>query len=358
MPKNLYLREGIYWARFKIKGVEYRESLRTRSERVAEKRMKALRESVEDEAVYGIDGPVTWPAAVVSWNESIADAIGARTFSRYASSLKKMRAFLDQHNVQTITADFLKDMIKSRKRSGVKNATIRRDLTALSSVFNHAIDEGWISDNPATAINRKRIVPEKIVKIVLPQPESIAEIFPKLPERIRDMCEFTRETGLRMDELIKLRHTDVERSGRFITVTNGKGSKVRTIPLTAQAETIIDRQPRYIGKPWVFWKNAGDPFADVSSRIGGYVSRAAQKAAREEREFLPFSHHGFRHLFAVEYLRLSRGSIYDLQGEMGHDSISTTERYLAFLTPEQEKAARHGVAQKAAQEQRFGSADQ
>ena len=28
MPKNIYLRAGIYWARFKVGGVEYRESLR------------------------------------------------------------------------------------------------------------------------------------------------------------------------------------------------------------------------------------------------------------------------------------------------------------------------------------------
>lgn len=357
MSKNLYIREGIYWARFKVAGIEYRESLRTRSERVAEKRMKALREGIEDQAVYGIDGPTSWPAAVVSWNENCARAIAAKTFRRYASSLKQMRAFLDQLNVQQITTDVLKDMIKARKRAGVMNATIRRDLTALSSVFNHAIDESWITDNPALSINRKRIVPEKIVKIVLPQPETIAAIFPKLPSRIRDMCEFTRETGLRINEVCGLRHSDIDRAGRFITVVGGKGDKVRTVPLSIAAEKIVDRQPRYIGKPWAFWKGSGLPFADVSSRIGGYMARAAQKAAQEKREFRPFSHHDFRHMFAVEYLRDRRGSIYDLQGEMGHDSISTTERYLAFLTPEQEKAARHGVAQKAAQEQRFGGVE-
>jgi integrase/recombinase XerD len=31
MPKNLYLRAGIYWARFKVRGVEYRESERVLS---------------------------------------------------------------------------------------------------------------------------------------------------------------------------------------------------------------------------------------------------------------------------------------------------------------------------------------
>ncbi|HET9511245.1 MAG TPA: site-specific integrase, partial [Sphingomonas sp.] len=73
-------------------------------------------------------------------------------------------------------------------------------------------------------------------------------------------------------------------------------------------------------------------------------------------DFVAFNHHGFRHLFAVEYLRNGRGSIYDLQGELGHSSISVTERYLAFLTPEQARAAKSTVAQRGAHEQRSGAA--
>jgi len=356
MSKNLYVREGIYWARFKVAGVEYRQSLRTRSERIAEKRLKALRESVEDQAVYGIAGPKTWPETVVSWSEAAAGSIGERTFKRYATSLRQMRSYLDGLNVQQITADTLKDMIKSRRRAGVKNATIRRDLTALSSVLNHAIDEGLITDNPATEINRKRIVPERQVRIVLPQQATMDLIFPTMAARMRDMCEFTRETGLRLDEVTNLRRVDIDRKERVITVNAGKGDKTRAVPLTALGEMIVDRQPAYIGKPWAFWQGKGAQMANVSSRIGGIMRRTARKAAQEKREFHPFSHHDFRHLFAVEYLRNRRGSIYDLQGEMGHSSISVTERYLAFLTPEEAKVAKFGGVQGGAQEQRFASA--
>lgn len=354
MSKNLYLREGIYWARFKVGGVEYRQSLRTRSERVAEKRMKALREEIEDQAVYGIAGPISWPAAVVSWNDHGVTAINDRTLHRYATSLRQVRGFLDNLDVQAITADVLKDMIKSRRRAGVSNATIRRDLTAISSVLNHAVDEGWITENPTIALNRRRLAPEKTTPIVLPQPESVALVFARLPERIADLCEFTRETGLRMDEATGLHHAHLDRAARVITI-KGKRNKVRAVPLTAKAEAIIDRQPRFIGKPFVFWQGQGSRLTGLSSRIGGYMRRVARKAAQEKREFHPFSHHDFRHLFAVEYLRARRGSIYDLQGELGHDSITTTERYLEFLTPDEKKAAMHGASQKAAQDQRFAA---
>lgn len=349
MPKNLYLREGIYWARFKVRGQEHRQSLRTRSERVAMKRLAALREQVEDQAVYGIAGPVGWRDAVISWSENVAGSLGDRTYSRYCCSLRQLRTVLDPLSVQEITPELLKELIKQRRRAGVKNATIRRDLTALSSVLNHAADEGWIAENPSGGLNRRRLVPERTVRIMLPQPESIALVFARLPPRIRGVCEFTRETGLRLEEVTTLAHADIDRVERTITVNRGKGDKTRVVPLTKTAEAIADRQPRYIGKPWVFWKGKGVRLTDLSSRLGGFMRRVARKAARENVEFHAFSHHDFRHLFAVEYLRNGRGSIYDLQGELGHETITITERYLAFLTPDQVKAAKSTMAQREAQ---------
>ena len=349
MPNNLYLRAGIYWARFKVRGQEYRQSLRTRSERVAVKRLAALREQVEDQAHYGIAGPVAWPDAVISWNEAVAGGLGERTFARYVCSLRQLRSHLDPLSVQAVTADTLKDIVKARRKAGVKNATIRRDLTAIGSVLNHAADEGWIDENPAAALNLRRIAPERTVPIVLPQDASVALVFARLADRVRDLCEFTRETGLRLDEAISLRHTAIDRTERTITVQHGKGGRLRVVPLRAAAEAILDRQPRFIGKPWVFWKDKGERLTDVSSRIGDCVGRVARKAARDGVEFHRFSHHDFRHLFAVEYLRLGRGSIYDLQGELGHGTITVTERYLAFLTPDQVKAAKSLVAQREAQ---------
>jgi integrase/recombinase XerD len=43
------------------------------------------------------------------------------------------------------------------------------------------------------------------------------------------------------------------------------------------------------------------------------------------------------------------GNIYDLQQILGHSSIKTTELYLAFLIPEQQRHAKYGSAQNPAQ---------
>jgi integrase/recombinase XerD len=75
------------------------------------------------------------------------------------------------------------------------------------------------------------------------------------------------------------------------------------------------------------------------------VARKAQKAAQD---FQPFRFHDLRHLFAVEFLRAKRGTLYDLQMLLGHDSVTTTEIYLEHLTPDQRIAALHGSARKRA----------
>jgi len=346
MSKNLYQRGEIWWARFKVRGVCYRRSLLTRSRAVAEKRLKALRQSIEDEAVFGIAGPVSWPDAVVAWHETIAADIGAKTIKRYQVSLRTLRPFLDHLSVQQVNGDALRDMVKARKRHGVTNATIRRDLTAISSVLNHACDLGWTERNAAAEINRKRLAPERTHRIALPADASIAAMRAAVPKRWRDLIDFARRRGMRADEIVSLRHDAIDRKAMTITIARGKGNRTRVVPIDRADVALIDRQPRHIRSPFVFWEDDGDPISNLSSRWGGYQRRVAQKVAQSGVEFVRFRFHDLRHLFAVEYLRARRGSIYDLQGELGHESITTTERYLAFLTPDEQRAAKQAGAQK------------
>jgi integrase/recombinase XerD len=48
-----------------------------------------------------------------------------------------------------------------------------------------------------------------------------------------------------------------------------------------------------------------------------------------------------RHLYAVESLRAGV-SIYRVSQDLGHTSVSTTEIYLAHLTPDEADRARQG----------------
>jgi integrase/recombinase XerD len=353
MPKGIYTRNGIYWARFKVRGVEYRESLRTRSVALAERRLKAAREAVEAQVFYGEREKVSWMAAVVSWSQHghRAQGIKESTFDRYTVSLGQLRPWLDSKDLHEIDGKLLKAIVSDRQRAGATNATIRRDMTAVSSVLAHAVDKDWLEENPAKTMDRSRFK-ERRQKIILPRPDSMAQVF-AVGSRFTDMAELALETGMREEEIAGLAHDRIDRLRRVAILEDNKGDRVRQVPLSERALEIIGRQPRFLKSQWVFWRADGQRFKNVAAQFYATVKRTAQKAAQSGVEFKRFRFHDLRHLFAVTYLRERRGTIYDLQLEMGHASIKTTEGYLDHLTPDERRDAIQGVAQIAAQDDRF-----
>lgn len=352
--RGIYKRNGIFWARFKVRGHEYRLSLRTRSQAHAERRMKAAKQNIEDQAYFGATDPVAWETAVVSWaNAWVRLGIKPRTGARYAQSLVCARPWLDGKQVHEIDNVLLKQAVSARAKQGVTNATIRRDMTAVSSVLGHCLDEGWIEENPARMMDRSRFK-EKAVLIVLPRPDSVAQVFAEA-SRFIDMAELSRETGMRQEEIASLEHDRIDRRRMSATLEETKGNAVREVTLTDKALEIIDRQPRHFKEKWAFWHGNGQRFRNVDSSFYALVKRVARKAAQSGGEFRRFRFHDLRHLFAVNYLRDGRGTIYALQQILGHKSIKTTEGYLKHLTPEEQLAAKYGaVTQNPAQSERFG----
>jgi integrase/recombinase XerD len=359
MPKGIYARGPWWWTRFIVAGQEYREPLRVavrgpKEERLAMERAAARRQEVVDQVRYGIAAPVAWAAAVLGWHEAaVANRLRPATIKRYLTSLGQLRAHLDPLDVQEIDAATVRKMVTARRRAGAGNATIRRDLTALSQVLQHAMNEGWRHDNPALAFNRKA-VPERREPICLPLPREIVAVVTECPRRFGDLVEFAHETMMRQEEVASLQRDHIDRSRMVAMVYRAKARRPRAVPLTPHALAILDRQPPFLGAPWAFWHLAkdvqGNPcaarFSNIASNFGRYRRKAAQKAARRGEAFTGFRFHDLRHDGAVRYLRDGRGSIYDLQQVLGHSTIKTTELYLDYLTPDERDAAAHNQAQE------------
>ena len=168
-----------------------------------------------------------------------------------------------------------------------------------------------------------------------------------LPSKIADICSIAIETAMRQDEIVQLEWNCIDLNRRIATIHKTKGNKLRAVPLSDRVLAILRRQPRTTYSQIVFWRGQGQTMDWVSSQFGA----VARKLSQSSKGFVRFRFHDLRHLFAVRYLR-DGGSIYALQGILGHTSIQTTEMYLAHLTPEQQQEARLGEAQKLSQPQR------
>lgn len=349
-PPNTYWRGEVLWAKFKVRGQLYRESLRTSSPVTATKRLKALRDSIEDQVIYGESAPISWKRAFVDWH---AAAPNNSTTQRYLTSLKQLRPWLDELDVQQVTHDTLRTIVAARRKL-VSIATVNRDLTAISSVLDHAAGEGWVKDNAAATFDRSRLV-ERRDPPVLPEPEHINATIAGATAAFGAAIELSLETGMRQGEVFSLEWSQIDLKRRAATLYYTKRRRPRAVPLSPRAVAILKERPAFLKCPLVFWHGDGEGFASPAENFRNLIARVARQRAQSDEPFRPFTFHHLRHTFAVDYLKRRQGSIYDLQRILGHRSLTTTEIYLDYLTPEEARAVMiEGGAQNGAQVQRSG----
>ena len=235
------------------------------------------------------------------WSRWIERRARPKTVQRYACSLDQLKDFLDGKRLSEIDGRGIAEIIRARAADGVSNATIKRDLVAVSSVLNYAIDQGWLESNPVLA--RMRRIEERREPIVLPRPEDIALVVARAPGMVKDLIRAAMATGTRQDELLHARRDDVDHDRRQLTVT-GKRGKRRTLALDPfEGYDLLRALPAYVGSPLLFWHSAGASYKNFSSQFAAIVARTARWAVANGIEFQPFRFHDLRHWHAVHWLK-------------------------------------------------------
>lgn len=351
-PAGCYWRGTTLWGRATVKDEEYRWSLRTGDPKIAAIRCRAEKDRLVAQHRFG-DDRKTWGTAIEEWARYAEKNLSPTTLLRYGVSLKQVDAimsglFLDEINRAAIAA-----LIRDRRAKvpDISNATLRRDLTALSSVLGFCEGQEWIDGNPALAMLRH--LKERRDPIVLPETADIEAVIARAPGLFSAMIAAAWHTGCRQEELASLERSRVDLRRRQATII-GKGNKLRTIELHGAYE-VLRGVTASLRSKFVFWHGEGQRYANVSSRFAELTTSAQKSALSEGREFRRFRFHHLRHRFAVDYLKNRLGTIYDLKDHLGHKSITTTELYLKYLTPDEARAAKGTPAQTAAHLQRFGT---
>jgi len=343
-PKHTYWRGDVLWARFTVAGQEFRESLSTGSAKTAAKLVGEMRDKAVARLKRG-DEQKSWDDAVTAWAGYISGQVGSiRTAKRYAGSLVIASRHLSGP-IADLDKAAINRFVAARRQEGVTNATIRRDLQAISSLLDFAEEEGWRESNPAHAKMRK--LKEHRDPIALPLEADYEFLLARLERNCRGFAEMLRAarlTGLRQDELVTAKWAGFNPDDAALTVI-GKGNKQRTVSLSPQAVELISRQTVAINEgkrcPFIF-HHLGKQIAGAASWYSRQTrwAREAVAAQKDGTEFVGFRFHDMRHWYAVEYLRKPGSDIYTLQAHLRHTSVKTTEMYLEFLTPEQASAVK------------------
>jgi integrase/recombinase XerD len=370
-PKGCFWRDGVLYGRIQTGGGDVKWSLRTDDPKVATARRSAERKRAVAIQRYG-DHRRTFAEAMEGWGAWIAPQISPKTLSRYLTSLGMLQPHLDGLYQDEIDKALVKEIVKARRDNPVvlpnrkhpttaSIATIKRDLTALSSVMDYCVDEEWRDDNPVISYlrpggRRRSRLKERRDPIQLPDHAHIQMVIERAPSLFAGMIRAALKTGARLDELVKADRGHFDRDRRQLTVI-GKRNKLRVLDLVDQGEDfgfeVLMGLPASLETKALFWhrptagkrakrgQRQAERYRQASSNFGRIVDAVAEESRKQDRDFRPFTFHHLRHRAAVDWLKSGR-SIYVLQQRLGHTSIKTTEMYLAYLTPEEAQIAMLG----------------
>lgn len=331
-PKGCYWRGDVLYGRAQVAGHIFRWSLETDDPGVAKK----LRAEFKAQVISGKKAALrrTFIDVYTAWGEWIPKQVSPSTLTRYLVSIGQLDPFLAGKHLDEINAALIATIVRGRQAAdGVTNATVKRDLVALSSIMNFAQDQGWCTDNPV--LPRLRRIKERRDPITLPNPADVEKLIARAPGMLGSLIAAAHATGCRQEELADAKCAQLDLKGRRLTVI-GKGNKLRVIDLTPfDGFAVFERLPPGIAKAPLFRTEDGNRFQNVSSRFAGMTL----ELSGEDATFTRCRFHDLRHLHAVEWLRAGK-SLYDLQQRLGHRSITTTEVYLKYLTPDEQRVAK------------------
>lgn len=219
------------------------------------------------------------------------------------------------------------------KKSEASTWTAAKYYTALSSAWSTALRWGYVEEN----IFRR--VKKPVTYDVAPG-YFTREDFDKLLSVISDkkfmqLIKVAVYTGLRLNEILYLRWTQIDFTDRVIRIQNTdefktKNKRNRVVPMHDTVISIMNDKSKRIECEYVFsrkGKRLGE--VGVSKRFKNFVRKAGLS------DKLRF--HSLRHTCAT-WLIKAGVPIYEVQLIMGHSNISTTERYLHLTASDLHKS--------------------
>jgi integrase len=276
--------------------------------------------------------------------ERLTVMLAASTLQLYSANLLALSTFYgakDGRPARRLDEIDVKSFLDYRAwRRGTRNspsgegttvaaATVNRDQQFLSRVLSEAVLDGHIERNPLAGMKKLK-EPRKPRRWL--GKDEIATLISKCSAGFRPLVVAAVTTGARKCELTKLKWNDVDFAAGKISIFRqkvGTSDSLDLHPLLARELIALKarrRKRREIkDTDFIFLSRRGVAFTNVS-RSWELAVEAAGLAGREGLTF-----HSLRHSFATWFLS-DGGAVTDLQAQLGHADLATTQRYAAAVS--------------------------
>lgn len=231
--------------------------------------------------------------------------------------------------------------IKAEQGVGLSDTTINIRLRVYRAMFNFLEREGLIAFNPMDSVRQLR---QDIDLTNCFTDEEVKELF-KQPEQrdyvgFRDYVAMTLllDCGIRANELLSLRTSDIDFQARFITLQGevNKNRKPRIVPMSAHSVKLllrlISENKKHFTTDRIFLSQWGEPLGQnhFNKRLKYYADKAGIKGKK-------VTAHVYRHTWAKN-MTLNGCDAFTLQKMGGWSDIRTMRRYIQMDTDDLRKS--------------------
>jgi len=337
---GLYIRNCRYYFKKQIKGKVYYKALNLKKGQ--EKLLSARISQVEEEILaehYGIpydkQEQILFPDYVKKYLKSKTHK---RSLDRDEQRLKKIAALWEDLPLQAIGKPHIQRLEKHLFSGKLRPTTVNRYLELVRHLFNLAIEDGYVYENPARFYQpfvedgeRRALSREELVR-VLSAAKEIQEN-PLSPNQgiIYDLVTFALNTGMRLSEIFNLKKSYIREDVVYYPILEtkhrrrmkSKVSKVKLICLNSFAMDIVRRS-----------KGKGEYVFPIKWRDSGTILHIVRKI-RKLSGVEDFTFHQLRHTAST--VLSSQVSLATAKQVLGHADIKTTLKYTHPEIEEQKK---------------------
>jgi integrase/recombinase XerC len=249
--------------------------------------------------------------------------VSRHTLRSYRVDLQALSDFLAEGGVRLRDADLARIRGWLGRLGPREPSTLARKISSVRGFYKFLLREAVRSDDP-TARLRSPKVPRKTPRFLeVDEAAAVAENPTQsggLRLRNQALLELTYGAGLRVSEVVGLdvHHVDLER--RLVRVL-GKGNKERIVPFGPPAQAAL-----------AAWIDVGLPQGALfrNARGGRLSVRSAWRIVRDagvQNGLVGVHPHVLRHSCAT-HLLTGGADLRAIQEQLGHASLSTTQRYV------------------------------
>ena len=261
----------------------------------------------------------------------------AKSYKAVIASLNMLIKDTKEEKIKNITTFLIREfLLKNREEKQWSPKTYRNHWQNLKSFFDWCQKAHLIKKNPVNEIEKPKLnkslprcITKEEVKQILFHTEWFKWTYRLEKTRNIAMLSTLILSGLRLQELLNLKVSDVNLESQEIFIKEGKGGKDRIVPIHQQLLPKLqiyfqERQSKLKASQWFFTSIRSDK--QLTQKNVQEICKKIQIASH-----VYFTPHMLRHTFG----RLSVDAdlnLYKLKTIMGHSQITTTQRYLSVST--------------------------